>query len=135
MRWKVPTAVVVGGGLGTVIRYELTVALASATPPDFDWVTLAIHVIGSFSLTVVAALLATTWSQTTLVRPFLAVGVIGGFTTWSHFIIETDQLVGAGQLGTAVAYVGASILLGLLAAAAGATLVERASRRRNCEPG
>ena len=54
---------------------------------------------------------------------------MGGFTTWAHFIIETDQLVRADQLGTAVAYVVASIMLGLLATVAKVALAERASHR------
>ena len=58
-----------------------------------------------------ASPLATTWSQTTLVYLFLVVGLVGGFTTWAHFIIETDQLVGADQCRTAVAYVVVSIIL------------------------
>jgi fluoride exporter len=129
MGWKTLPTIVVGGGIGTIIRYELTVSFAPATPPDFDWLTLTINVIASFSLAAVVTLLVTTWTDTTLVVPFMAVGVIGGFSTWAHFIVETDQLVGEGQLGSAVAYVVASIMLGLLAAALGVVLAERASHR------
>lgn len=57
-------------------------------------------------------------------KPFLATGVIGGFTTWSHFIVEADQLIGAQRTGVGIAYLVASIVGGVFTAALGARLAE-----------
>lgn len=123
MRSGLALAVVAGGGIGASARYELGLHLAPPTPPDFPWVTFAINVIGSFALGAVLTLLATTFLQTQYAKPFVATGILGGFTTWSHFIVEADQLVDAGQAVLATVYVVASIVVGVLAAAAGAALV------------
>jgi fluoride exporter len=45
-----------------------------------------------------------------IVRPFLGVGVLGGYTTFSTFAVDAQQLLAAGRLGTALAYLGATVL-------------------------
>jgi CrcB protein len=64
------------------------------------------------------------------VKPFVATGILGGFTTWSHFVVEADQLAGAGQAVMAFAYVVASIVAGVVAVAAGAAVAGAATRPR-----
>jgi len=66
--------------------------------------------------------------QTQYVKPFVATGVLGGFTTWSHFVVEADQLADADQVFMAGVYVVSSITVGVLAAAAGAALVGSLTR-------
>jgi CrcB protein len=129
MRAKFATAVMAGGGVGATARYLLG-ELGPTTPPSFPWVTFLINLTGAFALGAVMTLLATAWLSTEYVKPFVATGVIGSFTTWSHFIIESDQLIEAGQAGLAILYVVASIVLGIVAAALGAALVEARRRRR-----
>jgi CrcB protein len=131
----VVAAVAAGGGIGTIIRYSLTEAFAPSTPPHFDWLTLTINVSGAFCLAVVYTLLTSIWRNTVYVRPFLAVGVIGGYTTWSHFIIESNQLIDAGQAVLAVVCVVSSMVLGLLAATAGVALAEACVRTRGGSAG
>jgi CrcB protein len=130
------TAIVIGGGVGTTVRYELALHLAPPTPPDFPWATFLINLTGSFLLGFVATMLLRAWANTLYVRPLVAVGLLGGFTTWSHFITESDQLIGAHQTGMAVLYMAASLGLGLLAVAAGAVLATVvAPARKKAEAG
>ncbi|MEU4398947.1 CrcB family protein [Micromonospora orduensis] len=117
-------AIVVGGGIGATLRYLLWHWLAPPTPPHFPWVTFGINMVGAFALGAVMTLLAAHLLPGPWGKPFLSTGLIGGFTTWSHFIVESDQLIGAGRSGRAIAYLVLSIVGGVIAAALGARLAE-----------
>ncbi|MEV0130384.1 fluoride efflux transporter CrcB [Dactylosporangium sp. NPDC050688] len=116
--------VVIGGGIGALLRYLLGLYLAPPTPPDFPWVTFMINMVGAFGLGAVMTLLAARRLNAGWAKPLLSTGVLGGFTTWSHFIVESDQLIGARRSGLAIIYLVVSIVTGVLAAALGARLVE-----------
>lgn len=122
-------ALVAGGGIGASLRYELDRHLAPPTPPTFPWITFTINVTGSFALGAVLTLLATAFLQDRYMKPFVGTGILGGFTTWSHFIVEADQLADAGQAVLATTYVVASIVAGVLAAGVGAALVTKLTAR------
>ncbi|MGW1056793.1 fluoride efflux transporter CrcB [Micromonospora rubida] len=117
-------AIIIGGGIGATLRYVLGLALAPPTPPDFPWVTFVINMVGAFALGAVMTLLAAHRLPGPWGKPFLSTGVIGGFTTWSHFIVESDQLIGAQRSGVGIAYLVVSIFVGVIAAALGARLAE-----------
>ncbi len=106
--------VMLGGAIGAAGRYHLGGLFARG----FPWGTLTVNLIGSFLIAIVAARLAAgdPW------RLFLAVGVLGGFTTFSAFTLETATLIDSGRLLPAIIYVLASVLGGLLAFAAGTML-------------
>lgn len=107
-------AVAVGGALGAVLRYALT--LAFPDPSDgFPWTIFAVNVLG-------CALLATLPAIPVLrlhpaLPPLLGPGVLGGFTTLSTFAEQARALVAGGHVGTASAYVVGSLAVGLLAVA------------------
>ena len=112
---QVPAAVAVGGAIGSLLRWSLASAVTSE---DFPWATLITNLLGSLLLGVVLAvgeLVGTTWHRhhrkpwARLWRPFLATGVLGGFTTFSTFVLEADRLGGT----RALAYVGVSMFGGL----------------------
>ena len=63
-----------------------------------------------------------------LVRPFLGTGVLGGFTTFSTYALDTRTLLAGGRPGLAAAYLGGTLLLGLVAVVAGLRLTERVVR-------
>lgn len=109
------TQVAIGGALGSVLRY-LTV-FAVGTP----LATLVVNIIGSFAMGVLYVVLF----QRTHLSPLLMSGVLGGFTTFSAFSLDTLKLYQSGQPGTALAYVAGSVVLSLFAVALGATLTER----------
>lgn len=112
MRWL---AVAVAGALGALARYGLGVAVGVRS---FPWATLGINVAGSFLLTfLLAGPLAQRWSSTATLA--VTVGFLGAFTTFSTFGYETVVLTRDDRLSAAAAYVAASVVLGLCAAAAG----------------
>lgn len=109
--------VALGGGVGAALRGAIDLLAARvglAAPPA----TLAINLVGSFVAGLLVALVVERGALPAELRPILIVGLLGGFTTFSAFAVQTLRL-GEGAPLSALAYVAASLLLGLLAAAAG----------------
>lgn len=106
------TAVIVAGAgaLGVLARYGLSSALSSV------WTIVAINVLGSFLLGLVATLGDQLSSDA---RVALGVGFLGGFTTFSTFTVEIVQQADAGRVSVALAYLLVSVGVGLAAAVAG----------------
>ena len=111
--------VAAGGGIGAVARYGVEVALPYGRS-DLPVSTLLVNVVGCLLLGVLVA----GWSHATWMRPFLGTGVLGGFTTFSTFALETDRLLDRAPI-VALLYVFLSLSLGLGAAAAGLRLGSR----------
>jgi fluoride exporter len=118
-----------GGALGAVARYELTLA-APVSRAAFPWTTWGINLTGSFVLGVIATLVLERWPPTRYVRPFVGIGICGGYTTWSTFMTETVLLARGHRPGLAAAYIAASVTGGLAAAYAGIRAARRARRPR-----
>jgi fluoride exporter len=114
-------AVGAGGFLGALGRYEL--GLTWPTPVGrFPWTTLTINVSGAFVLGLVLTLLLERVGPTRYVRPFFCVGVLGAWTTMSTFAVEFDLLVKEGHTATALAYVAATVVVGVGATWVGVAL-------------
>jgi fluoride exporter len=105
--------VAAGGAVGVLARYALGTTVAYETLP---WVTVAINVGGSFLL---GLLMSAGEGLPPAVRSALAIGVLGGFTTFSTFSVDVLRQLEAGQGGKALLYVAGSVGLGLGAAALG----------------
>ena len=116
------TAVAAGGMVGTAARYAVAAAFASSAQ-SFPWATLGVNLAGSFLLGVLVGVLDRR-EHSPLVRLFLATGVLGAFTTYSTFAVETNNLLALRPL-VAIAYVLASVGGGLAAAAAGLRMTRR----------
>ena len=122
--WQPMLAVLVGGGIGSVIRYVLTFAISQRLGPGFPWWTFVINVTGSLIIGVVAEVTQTrAFAGGPLVRVFLMTGVLGGYTTFSSFSYETLTLIGDRAQMLALAYAAGSVVLGVAAAFAGVALV------------
>jgi fluoride exporter len=136
-QWDLLAAIAVGGGLGSMARYLVGVALPT-TPGRFPWATFGINVTGSFALGLLIVLILDVWPPTRYVRPFSCIGFIGGFTTFSTLAVEMRGLAADGGLVHADAYALYSLIAGLAAAWAGMMLgrmvaglpVPRAAHRR-----
>ena len=124
LRIEVPIAVAVGGALGAVARW----AIATNVEPTsgFPVATFAANISGAFVLGVVLVLGERfhpthhkAWAR--LWRPFLATGVLGGYTTFSTLALETVRL----PVDMAVTYVVASVVVGLAAYAVGNGITRR----------
>lgn len=125
MTWRALAAVAAGGALGSVLRYVVGLAAVERFGPGFPWGTLAINVVGSFAIGMVAEFAQTrAFGVSPLVRLFAAVGVLGGFTTFSSFSYEMVTLAGERAIGLSLAYGAGSLILGF-AAALGGTILAR----------
>ncbi len=110
--------------IGASARYALSQVIPSVTD-GFPFATLAVNLVGSFLLGIVAILSAGLAPSRHVVRPFLAVGVIGSFTTFSTFAVENVVLVDQGDLAMAVVYVLATLIAGLAAVRLGIGVARR----------
>lgn len=110
-------AVAAGGALGSVARYGVG-QFARTLAPGWPWGTLAVNLLGSFAIGLLFAWLAAR-PASDAVRLGLITGVLGGFTTFSAFSIETLELLRGSGAGAALVYVGATVMLGLAACALG----------------
>jgi fluoride exporter len=115
-------AVAVGGLLGAETRYAVG-RLLDTPIGGWPWDTWLVNVTGSFLLGVLMAVLATVPRPHRLVRPFLGVGVLGGFTTFSTAMVGVPDLLGAGRPALALAYLAGTAVSALLATALGTWLV------------
>lgn len=114
--------VALGSAIGGVGRVLLSGALQRGTGGGFPVGTLAVNVLGSFVLGFVARYALETPTFSPDARLFLTAGLCGGFTTFSTFSFETFDLLEHGHHAQALGYMGASLVLSLLAVAAGVLL-------------
>lgn len=124
----VVAAIALGGGLGSTARYLIATALP-VRPGHFPWSTFLINMAGCFALGVLMVFVLEIWPPHRYARPFLGIGVLGGFTTFSTFAVETRGLVAHGAWGLAAAYALGSLAGGLAAVWCGGALARLIARR------
>ncbi len=113
-----------GGALGAVARYGTGVLFGRLGLSGFPWATMTANVTGSFAMGLLIGWLALTGSESqNELRLFLAIGVLGGFTTFSSFSLDTITLFERGQWGPAAAYVLLSVVLSLAGLMGGLALM------------
>ena len=106
----------IGGCLGSIARYLLGGLVMQWSGQDrFPFGTLAVNVIGCLAAGVLAGIAERHQVLGPDARLFLFVGLLGGFTTFSAFGLETMQLLRRGDTGSAMLYAGASVALGITA--------------------
>jgi CrcB protein len=117
--------VFVGAGLGGVLRHVLNNAIPKAISVSFPLATPIINVTGSIIMGLLVGWLAfkdgENWTQH--IRLFIATGILGGYTTFSTFSLETVLLIERHAYATAVAYVLSSVLCGVFGLFAGLMLM------------
>lgn len=121
--------VAAGGGVGAPARYVLG-ELWPPGPTGLPWSTFAVNVTGSLALGFLLELLTRSGPDTgrrRRVRLLFGTGFLGTFTTYSSLAVEADLLAAHGELGSAVAYAVGSVVVGLVAVAAGVVLAARLS--------
>lgn len=115
-------AIALGSALGGVLRYLAGAAVHLWLARTFPWGTLGVNVLGSSAIGLAWVLLAARGEGGELARAFVIVGLLGGFTTFSSFSLETLLLVEQHGHARAAAYVLASVTLCLAGAWAGVNL-------------
>jgi len=109
----------VGGGLGTIARFLVSTLVQVRADTDFPFGTLTVNLVGCLAIGFLFALFAARPTGNAAIERALIAGVLGGFTTFSAFGLETMRLLEAGLPGLAFSYVAASLLLGVGAVALG----------------
>lgn len=111
-------AIALGGAIGAAARYGVA-QLIPVARSGFPWATFWTNVSGSFALGLILILLLERLPPTRYVRPFVATGFLGAYTTYSTFAVEADLLVRGGHAPTGIAYALVSLVAGFLAVWAG----------------
>lgn len=118
--------VFVGGGLGAVARYVVTLAATRAFGANFPWGTFGINISGSLVMGLIAGFFVgrgspAEWDNA---RLFLTTGVLGGYTTFSAFSLDTIVLWERGEIGALGIYVIGSVVLSIIALFLGYSLTK-----------
>lgn len=121
-------AVSAGGAIGALARYGLSTAWPHP-PGHFPWAVFVINVSGCFLIGVLMVLITEVVTPHRLVRPFLGVGVLGGYTTFSTYTGDIQLLVAAGSARTALLYLAGTLVAALAAVSAAMTVTRRFTRR------
>lgn len=121
--------IALGGVVGALARWGVDVAFGERDPGHWPWATLVVNVLGCLVIGVLASRLPTDhgpWWP----RPLLITGVLGGFTTFSAYAVETGLLIDEGAPLVAAAYLSITVLAGILAVLVGRTLATGREPRR-----
>lgn len=119
MTWSVIIAVAIGGAIGSVGRYLVSIGAGHWLGTNFPAGTLIVNVLGSFAMGVLIESMALAWTVSTEVRAMLVVGLLGAFTTFSTFSMDVAYLYERGQMAMCAIYILASFVLSVSALFAG----------------
>ena len=129
VRPDVLAVIALGAVVGATARYELAQAIHS-TPGTFPWATFWANMSGSLALGFLVVLLLHRARLHRLLRPFLATGILGAYTTMSTYLVETAVLIKDGHATVGVTYGLSSLVVGLLLAFAGMVGARQLTQRR-----
>jgi CrcB protein len=115
--------VFIGGGLGATLRHVINTTCARCMGAAFPWGTFIINISGSAAMGLIAGYLAFKGDASQPWRLFLMTGILGGYTTFSAFSLDTALLYERGEFALALAYVIGSVLLSIAGLFAGMALV------------
>jgi len=102
----------VGSFVGGICRYLLSTLIQSKTAASFPYGTFAVNLIGCFIIGCLLGL-SEKWQLNVEWRLLLITGLIGGFTTFSAFSVETHYLIKTGHISTAAIYIAGSVIFGI----------------------
>ena len=113
-------AVALGGAMGSLARHGVNIAVAHVGGRSVPYATAVVNLLGSAAIGVLAGLLASgRLTMAPTMRAFVFVGILGGFTTFSSFMLDTLTLAQSGQASLAMSNVVAQTVAGFVAAYAG----------------
>jgi CrcB protein len=133
-RWDVLLVISAGGALGSLARWGVG-ELVPWSGDEFPWATFIENISGGFALGVLMVFLLDVWPPHRYLRPFLGVGLLGGYTTFSTYMLESRDLLVGDEAATAFVYLAGSLVAGLIAVWLGITVARAsaglAQRRRH----
>jgi CrcB protein len=123
-QWPIIGVVAVGGAVGASARYGAGLAWP-VVPGAFPWTTLVVNAAGCAVIGVFMVVITDVWAAHRLVRPFFGTGVLGGFTTFSTYAVDIQQLVNGGHAGVGLAYLALTVAAALVAVWVAASATRR----------
>jgi len=129
VRPDVLAVIALGGIVGATARYGLARALPTS-PGRFPWATFWTNMSGSLVLGFLVVVLLDRARSHRLLRPFLATGILGAYTTMSTYLVETAVLIKDKHAGVGVTYALSSVVVGLMLAFAGMLGARQIATRR-----
>lgn len=115
MQWSVVAMVALGGALGSVVRYGVAGWVQPAWWPGFPFGIFAVNITGGLIMGLITELAALKLNLTPELRAFLTTGVLGGYTTFSTFSLDSALLIERGAYIQAGVYMAGSVVLSVLA--------------------
>jgi CrcB protein len=112
-------AIALGGALGSVLRVWLSTSVYNRYPSNFPWGTISVNAIGSFLIGLLFIVIQQRFDDNEILRGFIIVGMLGGFTTFSTFSLETLLLLETGFWVKALANILASVSICVFSAFVG----------------
>jgi fluoride exporter len=113
-RWDILLVIAGGGALGSLARWGVGEAFSNGRG-EFPWATFLVNVTGGFTLGVLMVFVIDVWAPSRFARPFFGVGVLGGFTTFSTYLLDTRALLVAHRGGLAAVYLFGTLTVGVAA--------------------
>ncbi|WP_433382362.1 fluoride efflux transporter FluC [Actinoplanes sp. CA-142083] len=125
--WPVLSSISAGSVVGALSRYF--VAQAWPHPAGgFPWSTFVINVTGCFLIGILMVIVTDVVTGKPLLRPFAGVGILGGYTTFSTYVVDIQRAAGEGAAWVALSYLALTLVCALLAVGAGTALTRAAVR-------
>jgi CrcB protein len=123
MQPKILLAIAIGGGLGSIARHYLSTLIYAFAGGTFPWGIFTVNVIGGLAMGLIVELSALKLNLSPELRAFLTTGVLGGFTTFSAFSLDSALLIERGEWVGAGSYIVGSVVLSIAALFFGLRLV------------
>jgi CrcB protein len=117
-------AIALGGALGTLARYLLDTAHPTPTG-HFPLTTLVINLTGSLGIGIMIPIAERLSSRVPLLRPFVIIGLLGGWTTYSTLAVDATLLMKGGHVPLSLGYLGATVIGGVALVVVGDRLGRR----------
>ncbi|MFI5891323.1 fluoride efflux transporter FluC [Actinoplanes sp. NPDC051513] len=123
--WPVLAAISAGGVVGALSRYLVAQAWPHH-PGGFPWSTFAVNVTGCLLIGVLMVIVTDVVTSRPLLRPFAGVGILGGYTTFSTYVVDIQRAAGDGAAWVALSYLALTLVGALFAVWAGTALTRAA---------
>jgi CrcB protein len=118
-----------GGAIGALARWGIA-SLLPARTGGFPWATFITNAAGCLLIGALMVLVTEVWNGRRLIRPFLGVGVLGGFTTFSTYVVDIQRLLAEREAATALGYLAGTMAVALAATWVGTVATQGFIHRR-----
>jgi CrcB protein len=123
--------VALGGALGSAARYGVAQVLPHDPAAGLPWATLTVNAVGCLLIGVLTVAVTEAFTVHRLVRPFLGVGVLGGFTTFSTWAVEVQRDLARGAYAAGLGYLALTLVVAFAAVAVGTAAARRVLNGRS----